>query len=596
MKNFINFLTKSTLAVLAIFGISAAANAQCAAGEVEVFIDVTTDQWGYELYWELVPSGDTCGSANAVFTGGNADVGCAGGGLRVASAAGAGAYGNNLTVTEGPFCLTIGQDYDIIAVDDWGDGGNSFSISTVAGSFATTAADDVFTFTANERPDNDLFLGSPTDVSGYSVTYSPVIDAKYRPLSQMTQTEVFAGVNVANTGLNDATNVSVVFNIDRADGGGVYTNVLTDTFAIGTLNSDSSALVGDVVLDESWYEEATFRFQYIVNQDSVDEAPSSDTITDFFTISGGLWTKVDLASDFGPFYDGNLFYPGPSAGGSALTEYEWGSLFYVPNGDSMALDSLVARYYALSTIGATDAPILCKISKIVDDGNGTFEILNDAQLVAFGSDTVSSLTASTLYTQSTTNFIDLNTGAEYIFEDNELYYISINQTGDATTPLNDGTVSNGVALLGDVVNYDAFVVSDSVYGRVFWDPIVIGYADGTRNGFTGWTSGSSPAMMIYLKDLRTQTPVGVMNEVEELEGVSIAPNPNTGIFNVSLDLDNAEVKFIITDISGRVANVSFGRNVNQEVKTFDISEYPAGVYFFTVVADGVRTTKRIVKQ
>lgn len=52
--------------------------AQCRVGEVEVFIDVQTDAYGYETYWELLPSGNGCVNGT-IFFGGNTAVGCNGG-------------------------------------------------------------------------------------------------------------------------------------------------------------------------------------------------------------------------------------------------------------------------------------------------------------------------------------------------------------------------------------------------------------------------------------------------------------------------------------------------------------------------------------
>ena len=37
--------------------------AQCGAGEVEVTIAISTDDYGYETYWQLTPTGSPCGTA-----------------------------------------------------------------------------------------------------------------------------------------------------------------------------------------------------------------------------------------------------------------------------------------------------------------------------------------------------------------------------------------------------------------------------------------------------------------------------------------------------------------------------------------------------
>ena len=51
------------------FGVSAAF-AQCAAGYISATFVLDTDAWGYENYWEIVPSGSGCG-VGTVASGGN---------------------------------------------------------------------------------------------------------------------------------------------------------------------------------------------------------------------------------------------------------------------------------------------------------------------------------------------------------------------------------------------------------------------------------------------------------------------------------------------------------------------------------------------
>ena len=114
--------------VILLIGIIIAHNfsyAQCSIGESEVTIDITTDAYGYEIYWELVPNGNSCG-VGTIFAGGNTAVGCGGGGAQNQTPGG---YANNTTLNEGAWCLLTGTTYDLIFVDDWGDGGESFTIN-----------------------------------------------------------------------------------------------------------------------------------------------------------------------------------------------------------------------------------------------------------------------------------------------------------------------------------------------------------------------------------------------------------------------------------------------------------------------------------
>lgn len=107
--------------------------AQCPAGQSEVFIDVITDGYGYDCYWELLLAGDTCGG-NSIFQGGNMAVGCYGGCLQAQTPGG---YADNTTISEGPWCLQEGNSYDIVYVDDYGDGGIVFEVY-ISGQLAKT--------------------------------------------------------------------------------------------------------------------------------------------------------------------------------------------------------------------------------------------------------------------------------------------------------------------------------------------------------------------------------------------------------------------------------------------------------------------------
>lgn len=120
---------------------------QCGAGETAVTFDIDTDAWGYEVYWEIVPTGNGCG-VGTVASGGNPDVGCleAGGGTGTT-------YGNNMVIAEGPFCLTTGAAYDFHHIDEYGDGGTTFVLymeGVFAGSWQGTGDGNVWSFTAGE--------------------------------------------------------------------------------------------------------------------------------------------------------------------------------------------------------------------------------------------------------------------------------------------------------------------------------------------------------------------------------------------------------------------------------------------------------------
>ncbi|HMQ76603.1 MAG TPA: hypothetical protein PKE21_11255 [Flavobacteriales bacterium] len=142
-----NMLFHRGLAVAVTFLLGSKAFAQCPVGELEVVIEVITDAYGYETYWELLPGGSACGNGT-IFSGGNPLVGCGGAGAQQQQPGG---YGNNLTITEGPFCLTQGATFDIFWADDWGDAGLSFSVLVQGvniANFVGTGDGETFSFVA----------------------------------------------------------------------------------------------------------------------------------------------------------------------------------------------------------------------------------------------------------------------------------------------------------------------------------------------------------------------------------------------------------------------------------------------------------------
>lgn len=116
-------MTKSLLAIVFCF-FSINLFSQCPSGEVEVRINIHTDTYGNEGYWQLIPAGNNCG-VGTIFAGGNNLVGCNGGSQQSSPSGG---YPNNSTIPTGPWCLTQGSSYQILYIDDYADGGFRFDV------------------------------------------------------------------------------------------------------------------------------------------------------------------------------------------------------------------------------------------------------------------------------------------------------------------------------------------------------------------------------------------------------------------------------------------------------------------------------------
>lgn len=146
---------KKAAASVMFAGSCFAAQAQCPPGESAVTIEVLTDDYGYEMYWELLPGGSPCG-VGTIFSGGNALVGCNGAGQQQQQLGG---YGNNQTIQTGPFCLADGSTYDIFWADDWGDGGASFRVfvnGQFIAQFNGSGSGNTFSFTVESPAERDM--------------------------------------------------------------------------------------------------------------------------------------------------------------------------------------------------------------------------------------------------------------------------------------------------------------------------------------------------------------------------------------------------------------------------------------------------------
>lgn len=149
-------------ALLAATFLPAAASAQCPAGELEVTIDVLTDDYGNETYWQLVPFGNTCGQS-PIFIGGNTGaLNCNSGGGQTSPAGG---YASNTTISTGPWCLTEGAQYNIVSIDSYGDGQATFRVYANGGSIAEfnqSGGLHIFTFTVQEPVPIDMSVTALT--------------------------------------------------------------------------------------------------------------------------------------------------------------------------------------------------------------------------------------------------------------------------------------------------------------------------------------------------------------------------------------------------------------------------------------------------
>ncbi|HMU14853.1 MAG: T9SS type A sorting domain-containing protein [Bacteroidetes bacterium] len=251
--------------------------AQCLPGEVEVSITVHTDTYGYETWWQLVPGGNACDDG-AIFSGGNPTMGCNSGGTQAQVQQG---YGNNLAITEGPWCLIEGANYTIYSIDDWGDNSAGFEVivNGVSSEYFDQApgATNVYTFTATQPVERDLKVASLTT-----------------SLFANAGDHIEVNGTVKNTGSTAATQAVLEWSID---GGTPVTTELTD---LSILPQATFEFVHPI----SWQPMEAGTYELTVHVVSVngqaDENPANDELSSSHVISPSIPDITDQYLDVPP--------------------------------------------------------------------------------------------------------------------------------------------------------------------------------------------------------------------------------------------------------------------------------------------------------
>jgi hypothetical protein len=263
-----NFIKTISTALLVCVG-SLSVNAQCNTGEVEVTMDVAPDQYGYETYWEIVPAGNACG-VGTIASGGNAAVGCNGGAVQAQTPGG---YANNAAFTEGPWCLVEGACYDLIFVDDWGDGGGDFDIKvngfTIA-SYVGAGSNATWGFCASEPAAID---------AGVTSVSSPVL----------YDSEGLKDVkgNIENPGTVTITSLDISYSVD---GGAAVTMPLTGLFIA---NAQTAAFIHPTQWNAPLGQHTMKVWTSNVNGTSGDVNGVNDTVTTVVNIVPGIPNIID---------------------------------------------------------------------------------------------------------------------------------------------------------------------------------------------------------------------------------------------------------------------------------------------------------------
>lgn len=430
------------------------------------------------------------------------------------------------------------------------------------------------------------------------------------PLDFVNDTETSWGVNVKNSGFVNLAAAAAMLHMEvyhRTGGSWVF--AASDSMSLPAIDASLGYFAYKTTIGSAnWLptDTGTYRVTYVLKTALVQTDLNNDSLITFFRVTNNNYlSKVPTATDGYPFSDNALL---AGLDGTDLPiQYELGSMYYIPPGltSPYFLNSVKYRAaYSNVASGVTQSVIQARVYRFSDanaDGFWTQQVSGpdpELPLLAVGNDTFTLAAGPAAFSTGEMSLLDIDNLTNGIQLESDSFYV-VTLVQENATGLRNATSQSRAAFIG-VTDYHYESTTDSM-PSYFIPACLVRIATGNGTGtiaantwYTGYTA-PSPVPSIGLV-IEKRNNVAVNQTTVELAGVEVFPNPTVNQFTATLNLDKAsDVRYILTDLNGRVIDIKNVKNVSNETRTWDVASFPAGVYFLHVKANGVTTTKRIVK-
>ncbi len=307
-----------------------------ACGVNDVNIVFETDNYWEDTFWSLVPTTNACG-VGQLSSWWNPNLTCADGWLP-ASANAADPYADNSIITEGPFSLTVGNQYDLHVIDDYGDGilaadpdvriqqngvdSNIFNVTNNGGIFTFTVQTPtgcIDTISPNVTINQAPTQADPTNVNSatFRVVFDEVINTATFTASDISLTGTTWVVSSGPTEIAPNNGTSFEFTVTGMTTGDVVTATIPASWIAdiaGNLNNPSTSTDNQVTYNNADITPPTISS---INFASGSLLPGwNHNIIINYSDSGG----IDVTSDTIALYkwNGSIWWPDISATGLNL--------------------------------------------------------------------------------------------------------------------------------------------------------------------------------------------------------------------------------------------------------------------------------------
>lgn len=427
----------------------------------------------------------------------------------------------------------------------------------------------------------------------------------YTPLAQVDKRLFGFGTRIWNYGMMDETAARLVIQVDYEDEQG---NIVLSDFRDSTwfevrANSDTI-----VTLPGSYEPDVpgTYTVYYTLVSGGNETLLYDNVDTQSFVISNlsdNWMSKVPKAADGGPAANRSVLSFVPP--GETLTEFEYGSMFYIKAASTATgtrrLDSMYYRpvnYDTMPNASMANELVLLRLYKWIDaDGDGRLPtdhlsaLGTELFIVGMARDTLpSGIQSGDLRRLRLFDTTAIGGSGPILLEDSTTYLATV-------LTRNSNGVSIGIRAHDDF-NYALSTSMSSEAGLPLWpSPTRLALVDANGNpvnpnALAGeWYSIGYGADLVPSIALRlSEGPTAISSTRQELSDLQLFPNPTDGLVQLSYPGEAKELSYTVMDIQGRVLHREIRKNVRDDLFIYDASGLPAGVYLINVCSEaGMRT-------
>lgn len=411
--------------------------------------------------------------------------------------------------------------------------------------------------------DVSLYEDSPAPAVEFGLTeyavYSPASFAQ--PIEHAATDILVFEAEVVNNGSEDLTNVVVRATVSDAGGGLLYADsIVYEVLAAGTADTAEMAttFLPDLPIGEYTIIYETY------SQDVEDPNPGDNIRGELFTVTEDTWSKNAETTLTTTTIDPTDL---------TIANVYNASIDLMPNTFEFGQITIA------SAVDAADGELAGRsanlfVAKLDEDVAPQFQ----------GFDVNSDLT--------TNDALELVAFVPYTYPDNELLH-TVDVTdfdGNAVMIEPGATYLIGVQYSGDdnVIRHGYSNAIDYLFA---WRNTVL-YVDGDQWYNVGFGSETSATVVTSQRMVTSteDTPLPV-------EALNVFPSPTSESISLEVDLENTgKANIVFADMTGRIMGINEYDNLNNGTYSFDVSNYPNGVYMARLVTgDGSRTVKFTVQ-